>query len=178
MKLTKISLMKTKNRWCPTIFLGSEKMNTHIVRVNEKIEKIANIYNLEIEEITKINHHIKDWQNLIPGTKLRIPEIPEIVKTELDNTEPFIEEYYPKISIDEYLQKQTIIKETTNENESQTIKEPEPKIKPKKYPNPNGNYHSYYNNYYPNGYFVPPFYPLNYQLRRAKKTTKKPTNLN
>lgn len=161
-------------------------MNTHIVRVNEKIEKIANIYNLEIEEITKINHHIKDWQNLIPGTKLRIPEIPEIVKTELDNTEPFIEEYYPKISIEEYLQKQTAIKEATNENENQEIKEQEPPIKPKKYPNYNGNYHgnnhgnyhSYYHNYYPNGYFVPPFYPLNYQLRRAKKTTKKPTNLN
>ena len=78
-------------------------MNTHIVRVNEKIERIASIYNLSTEEIIKINHHIKDWNNLIPGTKLRLPEIPEIVQTELDNTEPFIEEYYPKLEATDYI---------------------------------------------------------------------------
>ena len=50
-------------------------MNTHIVRVNEKIEKIASIYNLSTEEIIKINHHIKDWNNLIPGTKLRFQKL-------------------------------------------------------------------------------------------------------
>ena len=71
--------------------------------VHEKIEKIASIYNLSTEEIIKINHHIKDWNNLIPGTKLRLPEIPEIVQTELDNTEPFIEEYYPKLEATDYI---------------------------------------------------------------------------
>ena len=29
-------------------------MNSHIVRVNEKIEKIANLYNLTVDEIKKI----------------------------------------------------------------------------------------------------------------------------
>lgn len=91
-------------------------MNIHIVRVNEKIEKIALLYNLTVDEIIDCNHHIKDWEHLIPGTKLKLPEIPEIVRTELDNTEPFIEEYYPKIDV------QTILeKEQTEKKQNDTI---------------------------------------------------------
>ena len=50
-------------------------MNTHIVRVNEKIEKIASLYHLNIEEIIKMNKHIQDWDHLIPGTKIRLPNL-------------------------------------------------------------------------------------------------------
>ena len=73
-------------------------MTFHIVRMNEKIEKIALNYQLDIEEIKAYNKYIKDWNHLIPGTKLRLPEISNALNEELDNYEPFIEEYYPKLS--------------------------------------------------------------------------------
>lgn len=105
-------------------------MNSHIVRVNEKIEKIALLYNLTVEEIISCNHHIKDWNHLIPGTKLKLPEIPEIVRNELDNTEPFIEEYYPQIDVQSILSK-NIQEEiynkpninVVNKNEEQIVQE-------------------------------------------------------
>lgn len=128
-------------------------MNIHIVRVNEKVEKIANIYNLTKEEIMKINHHIQDWDNLIPGTKLRLPEVPENVELELDNTEPFIEEYYPRIDINEIKIKNEIpIQETAVENESEldnkqsTGQTSKPK-KVNKYPYYPYPYYGYYNDY-------------------------------
>lgn len=73
-------------------------MTFHIVRMDEKIEKIALNYQLDIEEIKTYNKYIKDWNHLIPGTKLRLPEISNTLNEELDNYEPFIEEYYPKLS--------------------------------------------------------------------------------
>ena len=73
-------------------------MTFHIVRMNEKIEKIALNYQLDIDEIKSYNKYIKDWNHLIPGTKLRLPEISNVLNEELDNYEPFIEEYYPKLS--------------------------------------------------------------------------------
>ena len=73
-------------------------MTFHIVRMDEKIEKIALNYQLDIEEIKAYNKYIKDWNHLIPGTKLRLPEISNTLNEELDNYEPFIEEYYPKLS--------------------------------------------------------------------------------
>ena len=73
-------------------------MTFHIVRMDEKIEKIALSYQLDIDEIKANNKYIKDWNHLIPGTKLRLPEISNVLNDELDNYEPFIEEYYPKLS--------------------------------------------------------------------------------
>ncbi len=151
-------------------------MNTHIVRVNEKIERIALIYNLTVDEIIKINHHIQDWDHLIPGTKIRLPEIPEIVQTELDNTEPFIEEYYPKIDIESL---QTKIKQESVVNASQsmdnvTMDKIEEKVStleetteaPKK-PKPKVIYPTY-PPYYMNGYY-PPYYPNGYYRSTRKK---------
>ena len=73
-------------------------MTFHIVRMDEKIERIALNYQLDIDEIKAHNKYIKDWDHLIPGTKLRLPEISIALNEELDNYEPFIEEYYPKLS--------------------------------------------------------------------------------
>ena len=73
-------------------------MTFHIVRMDEKIERIALNYQLDIDEIKAQNKYIKDWDHLIPGTKLRLPEISIALNEELDNYEPFIEEYYPKLS--------------------------------------------------------------------------------
>lgn len=136
-------------------------MNVHIVRVNEKIERIANIYNLTKEEIIKINHHIQDWDNLIPGTKLRLPEIPENVELELDNTEPFIEEYYPKIDINEINIKKEYVEtipsveeqvQTTNQINNKPIKK---NNKNPYYGNPYG-YYGYYQGYNPYSYYRKP----------------------
>ena len=54
-------------------------MTFHIVRMNEKIEKIALNYQLDIDEIKSNNKYIKDWNHLIPGTKLRLPEISNVL---------------------------------------------------------------------------------------------------
>ncbi len=157
-------------------------MNTHIVRVDEKIEKIASIYNLTTDEIIKINHHIRDWDHLIPGTKLRLPEIPEIIQTELDNTEPFIEEYYPKIELNEYLQthnEQEILsnvnqplEQNLDDNASAKMPNNDATInKPKKYP----TYNPYYYNNMSNPYYgYHPNYYYNYYQRLRKKNNKKP----
>lgn len=147
-------------------------MNTHIVRVNETPEKIANLYHISIEEMVKINLHIKDWNNLIPGTKLRLPEISEMLQLELDNTEPFIEEYYPKIEIEQpILINQEVepvnsnIENSNNNNNSNSS-------------NITTNHsskssHSYlYPPYYTGGYFNP-YYPYGYYRKSPKRKNKK-----
>lgn len=146
-------------------------MNTHIVRVNEKIEKIASLYHLNIDEIIKMNKHIQDWDHLIPGTKIRLPEISEMVEIELDNTEPFIEEYYPKIDVD-------LIKDSYQEKE---ITVEDEKIKKQEEPKENKTAinhstkpkHSYlYPPYYSGGYYNP-YYPYNYYRKSNRKRKSK-----
>ncbi len=162
----KISLQKIKNRWCPTIFLIGDKMNTHIVRVNEKIERIANIYNLTEDEIKKINTHILDWSHLVPGTKLRLPEIPEIVQTELDNTEPFIEEYYPKISSEE-LNK---INESPYNVKEELVESPILHKQQNVTSSINKQKSHYYNPYYPSyGYYNSEYYNKYIRGKNKKK---------
>lgn len=75
-------------------------MKFHIVGTNESIQEIIDAYDITLEELKKENKHIRVWNNLIPGTKLKIPVITESMNEELNSTEPFIEDYYPKIRID------------------------------------------------------------------------------
>lgn len=140
-------------------------MNIHIVKVNEKIERIANIYNLSKYEIIKLNHHIQDWEHLVPGTKLRLPEIPENVEIELENVEPFIEEYYPKIDANELLlKKEEVIEEPVLSQNND---------KEKKTTNQKNKYHQYpYNSYYPYYGYYNGYPPYNYYRRSKKKKTK------
>lgn len=77
-------------------------MNYHVVRINDSIEKIASIYNLTINEIKNLNTHISNWKELIPGTRIKLPTIPDAINEELNDIEPFIEDYYPKIDIKKY----------------------------------------------------------------------------
>lgn len=81
-------------------------MNYHIVRTNDAIEKIASTYNLTINEIKNLNTHISNWKSLVPGTRIKLPPIPEAISDELNDTEPFIEDYYPKIDIKKYESKE------------------------------------------------------------------------
>ena len=96
-------------------------MIIHIVRPNETIESIAKAYNLSVNEIISINPHFRSWEHLAPGAKLRIPEIPEYIQDEIDEVDPFIEDYYPKINIDE------IINKIPNEPKRKNKKQKNPK---------------------------------------------------
>ena len=95
-------------------------MNYHIVRTNERVSDIAQAYNLSVDEIKDINNHIRSWEKLIPGTKLKLPAIPEQIRVELDDSEPFIEDYYPKIAVEE-------LKAVGIANSSEETKEVSPK---------------------------------------------------
>lgn len=137
-------------------------MTFHIVRMNEKIEKIALNYQVELEEIKELNRFIKDWNHLIPGTKLRLPEISTALNEELDNEEPFIEEYYPTLLFKEYDQvevenvKQEEIK--TDVIKEETTKKTQELVLPNNQYNANGNLQFYYNPYY--------YYQQNSRYRR------------
>ena len=116
-------------------------MRYHIVRTTDTIERIANVYNMTIYEIKTNNTHISDWRHLIPGTKIMLPAIPDYVKDELDDTEPFIEDYYPKINHQIEIKKEEIEEEKNNDIEE------EPKVEI--------NENKGYSYYYPPYYFLP-----------------------
>ena len=71
-------------------------MNYHIIKAGESIKMIAKNYELLEDEIIKNNKHITNWDKLIPGTRLKLPNISEKLADEIDEVEPFIEDYYPK----------------------------------------------------------------------------------
>lgn len=73
-------------------------MIEHIVKNNESVESILNHYNISLEELKANNHHITDFNNLICGTKLLIPNLTSEVEQILNTTESFVMDYYPKIS--------------------------------------------------------------------------------
>ena len=75
-------------------------MIEHIVKYNEKIDDIINMYHISLEELIEYNSHITDFKNLISGSKLLIPLINKEVEQILEKTECFVMEYYPKISED------------------------------------------------------------------------------
>ncbi len=76
-------------------------MKFHIVQMNETIEEITFLYNLTVDELKEENRHIRKWDKLIPGTKLKIPVITEAIDSEVAEMEPFIEDYYPKIQAED-----------------------------------------------------------------------------
>ena len=72
-------------------------MLEHIVKNGERIEDILNMYHLELDELIQLNLHITDFYNLMSGTKIKIPLIHNETEQILDNTESFVQQYYPKI---------------------------------------------------------------------------------
>lgn len=157
-------------------------MNYHIVRTNERVSDIAQAYNLSTEEIISINNHIRSWDKLIPGTKLKLPAIPEQIRIELDDSEPFIEDYYPKIAVEEL--KATGVNPNDNpsvQDEDKKVEEhtsdqnPNVNLEPKAkastpstpvppYQRPPYPYYPYYQPYYP--YYMYPNYQYQYGPRK------------
>lgn len=70
----------------------------HIVKYNEGVNDILNMYHIELDELIKHNSHITDFNRLLSGSKILIPNISKEVEQILDKTEVFVADYYPKIS--------------------------------------------------------------------------------
>ncbi len=70
-------------------------MKFHIVQVGESKEKIAKLYNIEVEEITKLNPTINN-RELIIGEKIRIGSndktVDDISEIYVANQKEYIEE--------------------------------------------------------------------------------------
>lgn len=88
-------------------------MKFHIVQIGETLDKILFLYDLNKDELIEENRHIKNWGKLIPGTKLKIPTVSQTIDSEIMEMEPFVEDYYPKISSE--------IEEKTEEDEEKII---------------------------------------------------------
>ena len=145
-------------------------MTFHIVRMNEKIEKIALNYQLDVDEIKSVNSYIRDWDHLIPGTKLKLPEISNALNLELDNSEPFIEEYYPKLQNNYNFSENVVpvVKESKveqNNNKEESINN---KVVNQELVLPKSNSYYPYQNYYL-GYPYPNYYyQRNYNKRKIR----------
>lgn len=123
-------------------------MNCHIIRTNETLKDIGLIYNIDENEIKEANKHIKVWENLTPGLKIKLPEIPDSLALELDDVEPFIEDYYPKLDL---LIKEKEVDVIDSHKTNPVEKETFQKTSSKAYQ-------------YPYYYYYPP-YGFNYQVR-------------
>ncbi len=161
-------------------------MKFHIVGTGETIEEILDNYDMSFSELKKENKHIRSWNYLVPGTKLKIPVITETMNEEINAIEPFIEDYYPKIKIaNEPYEEIKMPEETTTDNESIDLKEEiiteeknseediiieEPEKKQEKMEEvikqQNNNFRPHFNYpYYPYN----PYYPIIYVIPRPKR---------
>ena len=95
-------------------------MLIHIVSPGESISKIADGYHCTINDIKANNLHITDFYHLAAGTKLKIPFITKEKQEVLEETEPFISDYYP--TYNGYLDG---MKKTNEKNEEVILKKHE-----------------------------------------------------
>lgn len=157
-------------------------MKFHIVGTNETIQEILDAYDITIDELKKENKHIRVWNNLIPGTKIKIPVITESMNEDINSTEPFIEDYYPKIRIDneEYETlnvekkeepmepiKEEIIQEVNNEEPIKEFEEKQEIVQKQEVFKERPNSNRYYIPY--PRYQMYPYGPVIYVIPRPKK---------
>lgn len=158
-------------------------MKFHIIQVDETLDKILFLYDLNKDELMEENRHIKKWDKLIPGTKLKIPIISSTVDSEIMEMEPFVEDYYPKnnleneVKSEKYEEKivyQNIENEEKkdlilNENKQKELNDKqkeldERSIKDEKKQIPYQNYRYYYINPRPNYVYPIYYYPIYYPI--------------
>ena len=107
-------------------------MIIHIVKPGESIIKIMDCYQITKEDIINENLHITDFKHLKPGTKLRIPVINSNIIDILEETEPFVEDYYTKVELKEAENNEEIIEKNIDMiDEKETSLGIEEKPKPK-----------------------------------------------
>ncbi len=85
-------------------------MKFHIVRDGETLEDIMFLYSITEDELKEDNRHIRKWDRLIPGTKLKISVITNSDDEDIMQMEPFIEDYYPK-EVNEEFEEQKIVED-------------------------------------------------------------------
>lgn len=119
-------------------------MIEHIVKNNEGMNDILNLYHITYDELKEHNNHITDFRNLVSGTKLLIPLVHEEIEQILEKTEGFVMDYYPKITEDiipsledfavEKKPVEPVKKEETRDSVETNFKTPYPGIVPPKNP--------------------------------------------
>ncbi|MDE5545981.1 MAG: LysM peptidoglycan-binding domain-containing protein [Anaeroplasmataceae bacterium] len=97
-------------------------MLEHIVKNGETIHDILNMYHIELEELKGLNLHITDFYNLVSGMKIKIPLIHNEIEQILENTESFVQKYYPKVNALYEERPQIKERETTQVEEPQIQK--------------------------------------------------------
>ncbi len=70
-------------------------MLIHIVKTGETIDKITDSYRILKSDLISNNLHITDFSHLKSGMKLKIPLICKDSMETLEETEAFIDDYYP-----------------------------------------------------------------------------------
>ena len=91
-------------------------MKFHIVRDGETIKDIIFLYSVTEDELKEDNRHIRSWDHLIPGTKLKISPVINADDHDILQMEPFIEDYYPKnIDISNEIKKEEVQDEPLEE---------------------------------------------------------------
>lgn len=105
-------------------------MLVHIVKQGETLRKICDAYHVLREDIISHNQHITDFDRLVSGTKIRIPLLSKDVLETLEETESFIEDYYP--SFDKFVSMSKTMNETPKVEEHELPEEIEviPPVEP------------------------------------------------
>ncbi len=106
-------------------------MLEHIVKNGESIHDILNMYHLELDEIKGVNLHITDFYNIQTGMKIKIPLINNEIEQILENTESFVQKYYPKVNelyeekpmVHEIHEERPKVEERSSEMKQESIKE-------------------------------------------------------
>lgn len=100
-------------------------MLEHIVKNGESIYDILNMYHIELEELRATNLHITDFYNLASGMKIKVPLLHNEIEQILENTESFVQKYYPKVhDLYETEKEQTPIIEQRIEEVHPVVEEP------------------------------------------------------
>ncbi len=150
-----------------------DKMIVHIIKENQTLKMISESYNVSKNDIITNNKHISDWKNLKAGMKIYIPLLNENVISELEESEPFIEDYYKKK--EEVVNDEIYEEPLDNQNDNNDLKpeeknqnkndddiklnstneylKDEEKIRKKELDQKNLNYINNYKNYYQEEYF-------------------------
>lgn len=108
-------------------------MLIHIVKTGDTVDKIVDSYRVLKEDLISNNLHITDFSHLKSGMKLKIPLISKDIMETLEETEAFIDDYYPsfenflsnneKIKDEEIYSKTDIINESSVNEKEQPISE-------------------------------------------------------
>lgn len=95
-------------------------MLIHIVKTGETIDKITNSYRILKSDLISNNLHITDFSHLKSGMKLKIPLLSKDSIETLEESEAFIDDYYPSFekflnSTEEYNTNKQIEEESKQE---------------------------------------------------------------